>query len=346
MEVEKINQKHNEEIHRNVTSCYLLDGANTWVSENNLKTLNSSIVKKYFCSKSKKLRIFDKLQEDVQQKVDVDGKERIISIDNIKQECPVDLSGGRHQVYTFCNILSPLLNDETVDGTKKCDSSNKKVTHPNDKNDLPCKSQKANQTDNKPFSCNVCDKRFRRSHHLKYHQLIHTGEKPFSCDICGKRFKQNSHLKPHQLIHTGDKPFECNVCDKRFRQNSTLKYHQLIHTGNKPFLCNVCDQRFGLRSKLNTHLLIHTGEKPFACNVCGKRFGRSCHLMSHQLTHTGEKPFACNVCGKRFGRSSHLKSHQLTHTGEKPFSCDICYKRFVRRSTLKDHQSTHINDTG
>ena len=46
----------------------------------------------------------------------------------------------------------------------------------------------------KPFECNICDKKFKTLHELKKHKLWHSGEKPFDCDICGKKFVTNSGL--------------------------------------------------------------------------------------------------------------------------------------------------------
>ncbi|XP_054167158.1 zinc finger protein 181-like [Oppia nitens] len=56
---------------------------------------------------------------------------------------------------------------------------------------------------NKPFTCHWqgCDLRFRSSFDMRRHMVTHTGERPFSCNICDKRFSRADKLKEHKSIH-------------------------------------------------------------------------------------------------------------------------------------------------
>ena len=50
----------------------------------------------------------------------------------------------------------------------------------------------------------------------------YTEEKPYHCESCDKRFTRSADLKRHKRTHTGEKPYECEFCQKRFAQSSTL----------------------------------------------------------------------------------------------------------------------------
>lgn len=46
----------------------------------------------------------------------------------------------------------------------------------------------------------------------------HTGEKPFACQICDRRFARSDKLAIHMRTHTGEKPYVCSICGRAFAQ--------------------------------------------------------------------------------------------------------------------------------
>lgn len=85
--------------------------------------------------------------------------------------------------------------------------------------------------DSKVLKCEYCDEKFRfnqqRIHHTRRH---HTKERPFACDLCDRRFEVKQELKRHMFVHTSINRFECDYCGRKFKQKRYLLNHLKSHT--------------------------------------------------------------------------------------------------------------------
>ncbi|XP_017836550.1 gastrula zinc finger protein XlCGF17.1 isoform X2 [Drosophila busckii] len=138
------------------------------------------------------------------------------------------------------------------------------------------------------YRCEVCAKSFASLHSLRYHVTsLHSTERPFVCEICDRRFVLRTQLVSHARMHTGEpKPriFPCPECSKTWPTKSDLRTHMRSHDpdmSKRPYKCDRCEKAFFTRGHLNSHHLVHTGEKPYACRYCDKSYQSVGNLNNH-----------------------------------------------------------------
>ncbi|MEM7361606.1 MAG: C2H2-type zinc finger protein [Bacteroidota bacterium] len=190
----------------------------------------------------------------------------------------------------------------------------------------------------RPYECEFCKKRFKKSKKLERHLPIHHSEKPYFCGICNKRFDQPSILEAHiNQVHKKIRPFKCKKCSKAFKRKAHLTGHmKTMHS--KKSICKYCNENFETASKLKKHLRIHTGEKVVVCPLCQIPYKNQYTLRAHQKKkHQDVDIYPCESCEKSFETFHQLKRHNRIHTGESSAICPGCNKCFSSPSNRNSH---------
>ncbi|XP_060763199.1 zinc finger protein 354C-like isoform X2 [Neoarius graeffei] len=174
----------------------------------------------------------------------------------------------------------------------------------------------------KPFSCNVCHKRFITEIGQKVHYRRLHRDYQHTCRYCMMVFDTKQSKLEHEQSHTEDMLcYLCPDCPEKFKDFVTRNEHLKTHSGQKRHICSICNRKFAQLHRFERHLRIHSGEKPFKCEVCNRSFNQDGHLKSHMRLHTGEKPFLCEHCGESFNHNISLRNHRQRHHGITDSSC-------------------------
>uniref|UniRef100_A0A1A8QFA7 Zinc finger protein 473 n=1 Tax=Nothobranchius rachovii TaxID=451742 RepID=A0A1A8QFA7_9TELE len=225
-------------------------------------------------------------------------------------------------------------------------------------------------TEDRPYHCIHCERRFKHIDNLKRHQLyavcrnktsrfmrtnrasksgVSGGDPqrplpkmPVWCSNCGKNFDCLSALEEHQ--ETVCRPETCGAkkcpdCGKEFKTMTTLKVHQRIHN---PLFCKECKKVLSNKPAFERHKLLH---RPMQCTMCEETFIILRRLREHyEKQHNFVGPFPCDQCDKSFTLLSYLVIHQRIHKEEFPFVCNKCPEKFRSSNCLTVHQRKHTGE--
>ena len=112
----------------------------------------------------------------------------------------------------------------------------------------------------KSFNCDVCLKVFSRKLTIinLMHYRMHSGEKPFACQICDRKFAVTFSLIQDKATNSEIKSFKCSICPEGrfFKTKHEFNNHMIYHYEPK-FSCSHCDYKTHTKCNLNRHENTH-----------------------------------------------------------------------------------------
>ena len=125
------------------------------------------------------------------------------------------------------------------------------------------------------------------------HKRTHTGDKPYECDVCNKRFSELHKLTQHKMsTHKGCLSFECGICKKTFTKRQSVKRHWRSHLRDGFLFCHTCGKEI-IQSQGHANEI--QGDDHFVCDKCDKQFPDIESLYQHRAKDHGMS-YQCDVC--------------------------------------------------
>ncbi|XP_031633703.1 zinc finger protein 320-like [Contarinia nasturtii] len=139
----------------------------------------------------------------------------------------------------------------------------------------------------KKHKCFSCEYVTLHKGHFEKHARIHLGRR-FKCDLCQRGFYTTVHLKKHKRLHrmglvdTKDAP-KCKICDEKFSNERNLSDH---HSCVMTFECEICQKKFANKYSLDSHLEVHVQSLTSSYGTCGQGLGNEDNKQMQEIFET------------------------------------------------------------
>lgn len=243
------------------------------------------------------------------------------------------------------------------------------------------------------YTCAKCGKVAKTKQALERHAAYHEDERPFSCEVCQQRFKNSDDRGKHYRRLKRDGKFEiaCTMCHKHFKSQDLLNKHVEMlgcklgkvekisddtqslsqdtiksesfksdsfddaSRSNFPVdedslpgagvtcSCKICETEFTGTLSLKRHYRdVHRDTKRQVCIQCGQTLSSKDSLARHfSIFHQTTFPYHCESCGQKFKIKESLCRHVKFVHQDGGYMCRECNRVFSQPVNLKKHMAVH-----
>lgn len=151
------------------------------------------------------------------------------------------------------------------------------------------------------YCCNKCGQTFRlKTSYERHRKRAHSlPQKMYSCNVCNKQFRKFLVLKRHSALHVPLVEYECSVCKTEFTRKENIERHLSSAHDIHKIECQMCGKGFAFRHDAVDH--IRAQHRDFDL--------RGCTVLDDK-NKIIRLDFPCNECDETFITYSDLRAHK------------------------------------